>query len=801
MARVATSLILVSAVLTLLLAGTNALAEPDRDRMEEPFEITADEIRYDETQGLYVADGRVRIVQGERRLRARWVAFSTRTRLGAAEGDIELIDAGDELRAQFMVFDVDTLQGMLYQGEIDAGSRGFRVQAREMIRTGPQTFETRDGVFTTCRCPDEDAKPPWTIKAGDADVELGGYGTVTNGTFNVLGVPVLWIPWAFFPIKSERETGLLLPTITFGGRGGASVGLPFFWAAHPQLNVTLTPSYFTERGYKQDVELEYVFGKRSGGQLFVAGLDDSENTAGARNDRWALLWDHDHDLPGGIRWQTDLNLNSDNVYADDFIEMREFRAHRFIESTSNLARDFGDSGAFGALLAVRYADDQQGVTQSDRDEILLQRLPELRSDVLPGALDAPLGVDFRLDSELIYFTGFDDAETGLTGFPPGEPLSRSLRNDGRFFDVGFNGFFDGSNVNGENDGIFQSGEPLAEQGARVMLHPRLARSFQLGSLLEISPEIGWQQTLYRSTGQRFAERGLFTARTEIRSRLARDYRREDGRVTRHVLEPRLGWALVSQRGQRDNPRFIPEADSTQTRLRALALENVSRNPSDRTRSANQVVLALGQRFFNADGPRATPRLRADVVTAIDYNFSESDGLGSILLDGRVFPGFVGARFRLAFDPEAVAFEEGGIDLSVNAVWPERFFRRAKLTGGYRYLRRPPLFFETDVASTSSIQASGQSEVNQLDFEAQVEIAWRLRFTYAGIYGLEDSDTGFIRNRGMVEYVSKCRCWGIGLQLENEKRNGIQYGLTIRFLGLGDERSNLFDGGLGAGVNL
>jgi len=785
-----------------ILAAALALGAPGPARMDEPFEITADEIIYDAERNLYVADGNVRVVQGERNLRAAWVAFSTETRLGVAEGDVELLDAEDRLAAEFMVFNVDTLHGALFQGELDLGSQGFRVQARELVRTGENTFITREGYFTTCRCA-ESERVPWAIRAEKADVELGSYGTLTNSTFEVLGVPVLWVPWMFFPIKSERETGLLLPNFNFGGRGGIGVGLPFFWAAHPQLNVTLTANYFSQRGYKQDVELEYVIGQRSGGELFVAGLRDEQDEEAQRSDRWAVLWKHDQELPARWRWQSDLNLFSDNLYPTDFNEMRHFHSFRFVESTSNAARSFGDSGGFGAMLGARYADDIQGGTSLDRDDYLLQRWTELRGDVLPGTLRGPLGIDARLDSELIYFSGLESPDSeDLNSSNPRVPAPPPLRSNGRFFDYGFKGRFINQSTNGEGDGIFQPGEPLDERGARVVLHPRLTRPFQLGGVLEVVPEIGWQQTLYKTTAQQFADRGLLTARTDFRSRLVRDYQNGSGGVTRHIVEPKLSWALVSQQRQNKNPLFVPRGDVVQTRQRTLSLENVTRDPSDRIESANQVVLSLGQRFFSAPGPRAMPRLRADLVTAVDWNFSGGGGLGNLVAEGRLFwMGPFSARLRSTFDPESVAFEEGGAELSAVIARSDRFVRRAHLIVGYSYLADPPRFFETDLSNPSSFNQQGDTELNQLDFRVQVELAWRLRFTGSAIYNLVSNNKGVLQSGGLVEYVSKCRCWGFGVEIRHQKRDGFQGGFMIRFLGLGDERSNLFDGGLGAGLNL
>jgi lipopolysaccharide assembly outer membrane protein LptD (OstA) len=779
-------------------------AEGERVRMDEPFEITADRIDFDNARQLYVATGHVRVDQADRRLKAKWIAFSNETRIGVAQGDVQLDDGPDRLQAAFMVFDVDTLQGLMFQGSVDSGGDGFMVRAMELVRTGKNTFTARDGRFTTCRC-EPDEKLPWEIHSSKAEIELGGHGTITNSTFNVLGVPVLWVPWAFFPVKSERETGFLFPTFAFGGRGGAAIGVPFFWAAHPQLNLTLTPHYFVERGFKQDIEAEYVFGQRSEGRLFLAGLRDQTAKSGDAipKRRWAILWDHDQDLPGDWRWKADLNLASDNLYSDDFIELREFKSYRFVESTTQVERDFGSSGGVGAMVGMRYADDIQGANRDDRDEFMLQRWTEARSDIQAGTLTAPLGIEARLDSELIYFAGLRSPGSDLAGQQPGvAPLDRD---DGRFFDIGFDGLFDGGPpsvaANGERDGVFQPGEPLDESGARLVLHPRIARTFRLGDLAEFVPEAGWHQTLYRTSSQRFAERGLITGRAELRTRLARDYVRDDGTMLRHVLEPRLGWAFVSQQRQNSNPLFIPRSSTNQSRLRALSLENVTRDPSDRIDRANQLVLALGQRFFANDRAGKGPRLKADITTAVDWDFSDEErGLGNLYVEGRLFPvGPFSSEVRSTFNPETTAFEEAELGVGLSSLVPGPLLHAFSLNTTYRYVGSPPQFLET-LEGTTSTREIGDTELNQLSWAAKLLVTDRVRLSYRAVFSLV-SDEGFIKNQGMIEYVSKCRCWGLGVTVSQQRRQGFRGGFEVRFLGLGDDGGSLFDKGLGAGLNL
>ena len=799
--------ITIAAVLWILVGGiARAACADERAHMIEPFEITADQISYEAERDLYIANKNVHVLQKGRTLTARWVAFSKQTGVAVAEGDVELIEGADRLNAAFMVFDVDTLQGTLYHVSLDAGSDGFRLRAKEMVRTGKSTFSVHDGVFTTCRC-EPGKRLPWEIETSRADVELGRYGRMKNATFNVLGVPVLWIPWMAVPIKSERESGILLPNFTFGGRGGAGIGLPFFWAALPQLNVTLTPRYFANRGYKQDVELEYVFGSQSSGKLFVAGLNDQTDKARSsfNRDRWATLWTHDHFLPGGLRWQTDLKLSSDNLYSDDFPEMQAWKTSRFVESTSNITRAFGDGGGFGAMVGTRYADDLQGSTNDDRDEYGLQRFAEVRGDIQPGALRGPLGFEARLDTEVIHYSGLRTTESELPGLiPDGLVAPPPNRTNGRFYDFGFDGRFDGVNQDGEGDGIYQPGEPLAERGTRMVFHPRFARPTSIGSLLEFTPEVGWSQSLYQSSAQRFADRGLATARADLKSRFARNFMTPGGGAVRHVLEPRLGWALVSNdllgRDQNQNPLFVPQGSVEQTRIRTLSLESVTRDPSDRIDDANQLVLGLGQRFFSRKNASAVPRLRADLLTAVDWNFRGDGGLGNLFAEGRWFPiGGLGSRVRGAFNPETRALKEGEIELNLIQPVQNAWIRRFELATRYRYLRRLPEFFETVRGDTSS-QRVGDTVLNQIDINARLELSARIRVSYRTIYSLADKKAGFLRNQGMIEYVSKCRCWGIAAVVHQERRADFGAGFQIRFLGLGDDESNLFDRGIAAGLN-
>ena len=260
-----------------------------------PFDLIAEEVEYDRARALYVARGKVRIEQQvpPRVLHADWVTFSSRTGQGVASGEVIVEEGPDVLTADFMQFRVDDTRGIVFHAELDSGEKHFRMEGSEVSKTGESTYHFQDGRFTTCRCPDEDQTDPWHIEADEADVTVGGYAVAKNTTFEVLGIPILWVPWVVIPVKTDRQTGFLPPLLNASSRGTADFSLPFFWAPRDELNVLFTPTFISGRGFKPKLELEYVFGEASEGALMASYIDDHRTdppnpSTPFDTDRWAF---------------------------------------------------------------------------------------------------------------------------------------------------------------------------------------------------------------------------------------------------------------------------------------------------------------------------------------------------------------------------------------------------------------------------------------------------------------------------------------------------------------------------------
>lgn len=790
----------VLALAIVLGAATGALAQTISG--DRPFDVAADSVDYEKERDVYVARGNVRITQKERVLTADWVSFSNTSRLGLAMGNVVVHEGGDVLNADVLHFQVDDLRGVVLDGRLTAAGNEFVIESEQMRKVGDQVYELEDATFSTCNCP-EGERLPWQISASDAELEIDGYATVRNTTFDVLGVPVFWLPWMKYPIKQNRETGLLFPVIGQSARTGLDVGLPIFWAAHDQVNVTLTPHWTSDNGIKPDIEFEYVFGERSHGNFFASyvfgddSIDSNDPSTPFSDNRWAIDWQAIHDLPEwlpGSGWthKVDARVVSDNLYAFDFRELSRYRNDRFIEAKTFVEGRFGKLERYGISAEVLYADDVANPDDRDRDDVLLQRAPEIRVSGAPDDLGF-LNTHFSFDVRYTNFLRRDDPRDEFRGATQREVA-------GMFFDTGIDGLPDGFErdrrgivvpgdgslddflLGPEGDGRFQEGEILADEGHRVVVNPRFQLPFRLFDLVEVLPEVGYHGTFYDTDRLSSESRHLLTGLLDVRARLRKNIDLPGGGSGVHVLEPRLVYTGVLQDSQRQNPLLIPRARVLQERVRQLDPTSVVRDPSDRIESVNAATLALGQRFYTIpeSGSEAAPRLWGDLTISAHYDFA-NDAIRNVFIDGVSYP-TTNWRSRLivGWDLDESELSEALLEAGYSDARGNDFFF------SYRSIEQIPRFFESFQFDDERFDEFEQDfgEVKQVSLVARWAFASRWALTGNLGYSLEQS---LLLNAQLgLEYLSQCRCWAIQVQVEDDRSRGIEIGLRYRLIGLGDD---------------
>ena len=784
----------VALVAATLLASSGFAQQPD-----EALNVTADEVEYQTDRDIYVGRGHVVIHQQGKTLTADHVIFSNKTRQGVATGNVVVKDGTDVLNAPFLQFDIDTVEGVVYDGELDSAGGGYRMQGREVRKTGPNSYSFDGARFTTCRCPEKDDRDPWAIRAQKADLDLDGYGRARNSTLEILGVPVFWFPYAVYPLKRERQTGFLFPQGGNSTQTGGNVSLPFFWAARDDLNVTFEADYQFDRGFKPSADIEYVFGERGSSNLYGTYIHDNYIDTGSPtstfgNNRWGTTWRHTQDLPLGSWAAANVAAVSDNQFPFDFNDFRSYRRDRFLQSTGLIGSSFlGPSERIAASIAAQSSDDLQNPDDQDRDNFLLQRLPELALAAMPASAPMLPGLVAGGDVEFVNFQPYGD---------PADDLARSYRVSDQFYDTGFDAVPDGQERNNrgikvttdahrdneipgvqagpELDGRFQEGEPLADHGQRMIARPRLSYPFHLGNVVEVVPEAGYYGTLYQSNLDGGDQRSLFTGRLDVRSKvrgaLALPFGM--GNAT-HTAEPFLSWVGVSNTAQRDNPLFVPQTAVPQTRLRMLELDNLTLDPSDRISDASNVVVGVNNRFWGA----AAGGLLGEFSLSGQYQMVDTRW-GPILAQGQATlpKGFL-VRFHAEMDVDPAEFADGLFDFGWYR-WGHQLSIR------YRYVRDIPQVFENFERNDRFEDFTDDfSRINQISGVARWQATDHWAATYAGSFSFDNSIS--LINQFGIEYLSQCNCWAVRLEMNEDRTRGFEWTIRYRLVGLGDQKQQLF----------
>jgi LPS-assembly protein len=234
-------------------------ARSDADALADPATSTL-RARADSSdarlQSEIIMRGNVQITQGYRAIRADNAIYSQASRQAEISGDIQMREPGLLLRAERATVDIDKGNASLEQAQFVLHETRIRGEAERLEKFGARLFRLEDSRFTSC----EPGSKLWSISGSVINIyPEEHYGTARNMRLNIMDVPLVYLPYARFPVGNERLTGFLFPSMGFDRRHGLDdVEIPFYWNIAPNYDMTLIPRYMAEHGGILDVEARHL---------------------------------------------------------------------------------------------------------------------------------------------------------------------------------------------------------------------------------------------------------------------------------------------------------------------------------------------------------------------------------------------------------------------------------------------------------------------------------------------------------------------------------------------------------------
>lgn len=264
-------------------------------------------------------------------------------------------------------------------------SDNYVVQGTEFVRESETLITGKDAEYTTCRdCPES-----WSIFGRDVQITPGEYIRIKHAYIKVRGVVVMYIPYIVLPIKKNRETGLLFPSISLDFDKGIRYRQPWFWAISDQNDLTLTPAVYGKRGYGTEFEYRQIFGEKKWFELrSLHSLDrvyelGKETYEKSGTSEYRPFGNYEHHLTFGNSFNhhftysavNDLDMFRDfEFFTDRYLEGGDIGANSFIEWRTSLSL-LSAQGHFNRNLIY---EDPKGF-----DHSYVQVLPKLRLETVP----------------------------------------------------------------------------------------------------------------------------------------------------------------------------------------------------------------------------------------------------------------------------------------------------------------------------------------------------------------------------------------------------------------------------------
>jgi LPS-assembly protein len=733
--------IMVGAVLLLSIGSLCMAADetPLSDSDPEPddmIRITAsEEMVWDAATDEVTAGEDVVIERSGQKMTSGPVFLNLSTNEATATDGIRITTEEGEFSGRQMAFNIDdeteTLSaGTIYDGHLFYKKNHIHIRGQEITKTGEDTYEGQNVVVTSC----EGESPAWEIGGKNFKVTYGGYGFVSHAFFRLHEVPVLYTPFFVFPIKLERQTGLLAPSFDYSDRKGFMMSQPFFWAINESSDATFYLDYMTKRGVKIGTEYRYVLTDTDQGMVLFDFLDDrkvddgtgtwgysSDGYLRTNSDRYWFRMKHDQSLGEQSSLMLDLDIVSDQDYLYEFKRGNTGYVStnaRFLDTFGRGIDSYDETVrknrlnytsqwvGYSFTAEAIWRDNIIARTQEDTDdtEDPVQYLPTISFDRYRQSLfGSPLYAGFETDAAYLY----------------------------------------------HEDGI---------SGERIDLNPRLYLPWNIGNVLSIEQSLGGRETLWQLESidgeaelEETHHRELYDFKTEFSSDIYHLFKPDWGEVDamKHAVKFMVTYDYTPTVDQEGYPYF----------------DGVDRIDGENLITYS-VVNTFTTRKGGEEGPQYLQVVRLELSQSYDVD-RERDGDSEPFnpIESQLDVNF-GSWGTFSGDAEWSTYT--GDFVSRNVSYGVSDSRGDKLTLSHRY-------------TASSVETFQGAAILKLTDKIWLYPAYE--------QNLKDDH---LVSRGL-DLVYRGQCWSLGLIFEEEYENATttdkHYGLTVNFYGLGEVGSD------------
>ena len=348
---------------------------------------------------------------------------------------------GDEVFPDSLRFNFDNKKAIIWNSRSEQG--GMNVKAMATKKENDSVYYIRDARVTTSENVDD---PEYFIKVTKGKFVPKKKIIAGLSNLYISDVPTpLFLPFAYFPMSQNRESGFIFPTIGENfSRGYFMQNGGYYFAVNDFFDLAVLGDYYTNGsfGFRLDSNYNKRYSYRGAlGFRFENLINGERGLSGySKNTIFNLRWSHSKDAKSNpnSRFSASVNLGSSSYYQES---LNQINTGNFLNNT--LSSSVSYSKTFPKYPSVNLSISASH-SQNTRTDIINMTLPTFqasmeriypfakRDGIKKGVLQN-INFQYSIRGENRIQTNDDDFLTGrmfddaLNGFRHGIPINTSFK--------------------------------------------------------------------------------------------------------------------------------------------------------------------------------------------------------------------------------------------------------------------------------------------------------------------------------------------------------------------------------------
>lgn len=260
-------------------------------------------------------------------------------------------DGGERMVGERMEYNFATEKGRVLRGRTEF--QDGKYFGSQIKRVNGEIYYVSNGSYSTC---DREENPHFHFQGRKMKVTVGKNVVAKPIVFYIGKIPLAILPFAFFPTRSGRHSGLIIPR--FGAsqvEGRYLRGLGYYWAMSDYTDLASTVDYYERSGWVFNGNLAYT--KRYSFSGRIGGSFTRKNFAidQTKERRWEVNFNHSQPFNTTTYLNASGSFSSSNYYRL-FSTNRQDQLRRTITSQATFSKSFGNASFSAAVSEFKNLD-------------------------------------------------------------------------------------------------------------------------------------------------------------------------------------------------------------------------------------------------------------------------------------------------------------------------------------------------------------------------------------------------------------------------------------------------------------